>query len=93
MENKELKKVTLDVLEHYETARNNDNFLIYKVFKKMGWSTDLKGIAKHGENVFGSISRYRRKAQETNPLLLPKRQVTVKRKARERRMREEMKGL
>lgn len=90
---KELKQATLEVLEQYEKARNNDNFLIYKVFKKMGWSTDLKEIAKNGENVFGTISRYRRKAQETNPLLLPKRQITVKRKAREKRMREEMRGL
>lgn len=90
---KELKQVTIDVLEHYEKARSNDNFLIYKVYQKMGWSTDLREIAKTGENRFDAISRYRRKAQETNPLLLPKRQVTVKRKAREKRMREEMRGL
>lgn len=90
---KELKKVTIDILERYPRARANDNFLIYKVYQKMGWSTDLREIAKTGENRFDAISRYRRKAQESNPLLLPVKQVTARRKQREKKMREEMRGL
>lgn len=90
---KELKATTIWVLEKFPKARANDNFLIYKVYQKMGWSTDLREIAKYSENRYDAISRYRRKAQETNPRLLPAKQVTVRRKAREKKMREEMRGL
>ena len=62
---KELQQTVVQVLEESERARANDNYLIWKVYRKMGWSTDLKEISKDAEYKFGSITRYRRKAQET----------------------------
>lgn len=90
---KELQQTVVQVLEESERARANDNYLIWKVYRKMGWSTDLKEISKDAEYKFGSITRYRRKAQQTNPLLLPKKQVTRRRKARELKFKEMAKGL
>lgn len=90
---KELQQVVIEILEQSEKARANDPYLIYRVFKKMGWSTDLKEIAKDGTNKFDTISRYRRKAQETNPLLRPKKQVAKLRKAREKRFKDMARGL
>lgn len=90
---KELKKVVITILEKSEKARANDNYLIYRTYRAMGWPTDLKDIAENAENRFGTITRIRRKAQETNPMLLPKRQITKLRKAREKSFRDMARGI
>ena len=90
---KELKETVIKILEESEKARANDNYLIYRTFKAMRWSTDLKEIAKEGENRFDAISRIRRKAQETNPSLLPRKQITRRRKAREEKFKELARGI
>ena len=85
---KNLYKTVIQILEESEKARANDNYLIYRVYKKMKWGTDLKEIAKSGEFRFGTISRLRRKAQQSNPALLPKKQITNRRIKREEKFKE-----
>lgn len=90
---KELKKTVIRILEKSEKARSNDNYLVYRVYKEMGWSTDLKDIAQNGEFKFGTISRMRRMAQHSNPLLLPKKEITRKRIKRAEKFKEMARGL
>ena len=90
---KKIRDVVTEILEQDEEARGNDNYLIYKVFKQMGWSTDLREIAKGTKNKFESISRARRKAQELNPMLLPAEKVVARRRELEEETRIEMRGL
>ena len=92
-EKKELKQVVTKVLEKSERARANDMYLYLRVFLEMGWSTDLEDHVDNPINKFDSISRLRRKAQETNPLLRPKEQTTANRKAREEKYKELPRGL
>lgn len=88
-----IKDVVLEILQKDIKARNNDNYLIYQVFLKFGWSTDLKDIAEIGENRFESIRRYRAMIQKINPYLRPSEQVSLLRQEKETRMYEEMRGI
>ena len=94
MKEKQLKKIIIEELEKSNKARANDNYLIYRVFKRMGWETDLQSIAKKdGVNRFVSIARIRRLLQAENPMLLPSKEITAHRKAREERFRDIARGL
>lgn len=94
MKDKQLTKIMIEELEKSEKARGNDNYLTYRVFKRMGWGTDLKEIAKKdGVNRFVSIARIRRMLQAENPNLLPKKEVTARRQAREEKFKEMVRGL
>ena len=90
---KEIRQAVYQVLTQSEEARGNDNYLIYKVFEMMGWSTDLKDIANSRKNRFETIRRYRQKIQETNPSLQPDEFILKRRNAYEAIKREEMRGL
>ena len=90
---KEIREVVYEILTQSEEARGNDNYLIYKVFQIMGWSTDLKDIANSRKNRFETIRRYRQKIQETNPQLQADEFVMKRRDAYESIKREEMRGL
>lgn len=88
-----IKDVVLEILQNDVKARNNDNYLIYQVFLKFGWSTDLRDIAEYSENRFESIRRCRAKAQELNPYLRPSKQTQLFRDIKEERIRNEMRGI
>ena len=89
-----IREVVTGILEKDERARGNDNYLIYKVFKQMGWPTSLEAIAENTTiNRFESISRARRKAQEINPMLMPKDKIVNRRQELEEEYRTEMGGI
>lgn len=85
-----IKDVVLELLQSDIKCRGNDNYLIYRVYLKFGWSTDLKDIAEQGNNHFESIRRWRAKWQEINPSLRPIKQVQLFRQSKEEQFREEM---
>lgn len=86
-----IKEVVLDLLQKDIKCRNNDNYLIYQVYMRFGWKTDLKDIAENGNNHFESIRRWRAKWQEINPMLRPSPKVEELRLIKEQDFREEMK--
>lgn len=89
-----LKAIVFDILEKHPEARASDNELVRLVYERMNWDQTLKGIAERGgEFKFGTISRYRRKAVELNPLLDAPEHITKMRKARQEKIRREMHGL
>lgn len=88
-----IREAVTEILEKDERARGNTPYLIYKVFKQMGWPTDLKTIAENPTNRFESISRARRKAQELNPMLMPEEKIVNRRQELEEEYRTEMGGL
>lgn len=89
-----LRDVVTNILQNDEKARENDNYLIYKTFTVMGWPMTLEEIAEGSTiNRFESISRIRRKIQETNPMLMPNEKVTARRAELEEEYRTEMRGL
>lgn len=88
-----LHETVMVVLENDVKARSNDNYLILKVFERMGWSTDLKEIAKYGECKFETITRCRRKIQETNPMLRANKEVTRLRSKKQEIFKDLAKGV
>lgn len=88
-----IREAVTKILEEDEKARGNTPYLIYRVYKQMGWPTDLEQIAKNPINRFESISRARRKAQELNPMLMPEEKITQRRQELEEEYRTEMRGL
>lgn len=88
-----IKEAVYRILSEDERARNNDNYLIYRVYKLLGLPTDLETIAESGENKFETIRRYRAKAQEQNPLLRASEKTTKKRQARQEQFYSEMRGI
>lgn len=88
-----IKEAVLKILQESPKARANDNYLIYRVYRLMNWPMNLAEIAKEGENKFESIRRERARAQKLNPFLLPNREITKLRKAKEERFRNEMRGI
>lgn len=73
-------KVVKEILEEDEQARNDDKYLICRYLEKKGLPTDLKKLNKSVS--LETITRARRKIQETCPHLRPTERV--------RRYREEM---
>lgn len=77
------------VLEENPAARNNDNLLVAIVMEDLYGIKSMKTLAKKTSvNMYDSISRLRRKAQELNPNLLPNDHVKGERKKRELRIKE-----
>lgn len=88
--NKEIKEAVMYSLIKYPSTRANDNELIYRVLKRLNMPTDYSLLRKDTSNTVGTITRYRRKFQETNPLLRPEKQVSKRRIALENKFRKEM---
>lgn len=86
-----IKEAVLQELIEDKKTRDNTNYLIYKIYVKFGWSTDLKEIAKEGTNHFETIRRWRAKWQEINPMLRPSPKVQELRLIKEEEFREAMK--
>lgn len=76
-------------LEENPATRNNDNLLVAIVMKELYGITTLNQMAKSTSvNMYDSISRLRRKAQQLNPNLEPTDSVKGERKKRELRIKE-----
>lgn len=88
-----LRDKIASILTRYPETRGNDMLLYYIYLVEEQISTDLKDLAENPKNIFESISRARRKAQEINPLLLPDRHITRRKNQLEEQFREEYKGL
>lgn len=86
-----IKEAVLIELTEDKKTRDNDPYLIFKVYKRFGWPTDLETIAESGENHFESIRRWRAKWQEINPMLRPSPKVEELRLDKEMYFREAMK--
>ena len=88
------KDVVLYLLQVEPKTRGNDMYLYYRVLQELGMPTNLKDLAEYTTvNMFETVSRIRRKAQQTNPSLLPVKHVTKKRKQREEYFKDLSRGL
>lgn len=90
---KVLRQDVARILLQYPETRGNDFKLYVAYFTEKGLSTDLKDWQHTSRNIFESLSRARRKAQEENPYLLPEKHITKRRKQLQETFREEYRGL
>lgn len=84
------------ILSEIPQARENDNLLIAYVIKDIYHIQNTFDIALSKEikgNVYESIRRARQKAQETNPMLRPSKEVYDARLRKEQEIREVMRGV
>lgn len=92
--NKDLNTYIGELLNENPKLRNNDNMLIAVVCKHYYGYTDVYDIALNFKgNIFESIRRSRAKWQETNPNLRADKDVQEARLEKEKRVREEMRGV
>lgn len=70
-------KVVKEILEEDEKARNDDKYLICRYLDKKGLPTDLKEL--NSPVSFETITRARRKIQESCPHLRPTERVRKQR--------------
>lgn len=88
---KTLKDIVFDYLTNYPVLRDNDNMLIARVIKDTYGMSDLYDIAlATSNNIYMTITRYRRKIQEENPMLASSQAVQKKRALYEEKVKEEM---
>lgn len=79
-----VKRAVYSCLKTFEDTRASDPMLIYRVFYGLGYPRDLREIAERfDEDIFGSITRYRRYYQALYPSLRPAEQITAQRRARQ----------
>lgn len=89
-----IKETVNRVLTENPATRENGNLLIAIVMEEVYGTSNLKAISKMtGCNITESIGRLARKAMENNPSLKPSDPTAEKRRAREARIRKEMRGL
>ena len=90
----EAKAKILPILRKSKLCRGNDLELYYQVLVNNGLPTDLKELKEmFTTNIFETISRSRRKAQEENPTLLPANELVNGRRKREERIRKAMRNV
>ncbi len=86
-----LYEFIVKTLEDTPATRNNDNMLVAICLKECYGIENTFDLANStAVNLYDSISRLRRKAQQRNPLLAPDDRVKTNRHKRELRIREEM---
>lgn len=69
MNYQDTKKTVLEIMVNEPLARSNDMYLIYRVLQERGLPTDT-GDLLHSNISFESITRSRRKWQQTFPELI-----------------------
>lgn len=86
-----IKEIVYEILDNDEKARENDNYLIYKVLEKALGISNITpfystiALMKDYGISFESITRRRRKWLEENPTIKASLKVTKMRKEEERR--------
>lgn len=84
----EIKRVVEHFLIIDPRTRENDNLLIANVIKEVYGTTDMMKIANEtNSGICETITRVRRKIQESNPMLAPVK-VTNARRMKEKEVRE-----
>lgn len=82
------KEKIISILERYPETRNNDNELTYRYLKECNMPTDYEYLRNLNYNIADSISRIRRKAQESNPLLFANQHTKANRTKSESEIKE-----
>lgn len=92
--NKTLKEIVCDYLTQYPQLRDNDNMLIARIMKEVFGYRDMYDVAlATSNNIYMTITRYRRKIQEENPLLASSKAVEEARRRYEEQVKEMMRCL
>lgn len=90
---KPLKEIVCDYLTEYPVLRDNDNMLIARILKDIyGMSNTYDVALATSNNIYMTITRYRRKIQEENPMLASSKAVQEARAKYEEKVKEEMRG-
>lgn len=89
MNNESIYETVKSVLIEDAASRDNETRLIRIVLERLGYPSDLRGIENvTSVNVYGTISRDRRKIQRSNPFLKATKSVLRGRRKREEEIKE-----
>ena len=88
---KKIKSKVLSIMNRNKSTRDNDNLLIAKVLKDLYGTSDMEDIAKiTNASVTETITRMRRKIQQTNPLMASSAKASKARRRKEAEWHEAM---
>lgn len=84
-----VQETVREILETDIESRDNDIRLIRMVAEKKNWPTDIREIEKMTKkDIFGTITRARRKVQHNNPFLAASKETQEARAKREEEVKE-----
>lgn len=88
------KEKVAEILQNIPQTRENDNLLIAYFIKDVYGMQNTFDIAlATKKNIYETIRRTRQKVQEDNPLLRPSKEVYEARLEKEKKVREEVRGV
>ena len=94
MKRKNVKAKVMKTMTRNMSSRDNDNLLIAKVLKDLYGTSDMEEVAMMtNESITETITRLRRKIQQSNPLMASSKNCSKRRRIKEQEFRTEMRGI